>query len=76
MKEKRLMEVEVCTCDFCGKEIINGEWLKCRVCGRHICDDCNKGRAFTYNNYRIDLCPECYSKLTLKEVAEKLKELR
>ena len=30
------MEVEVCTCDFCGKELVNAEWIKCEVCGRHL----------------------------------------
>ena len=73
MKEKRLMEVEVCTCDFCGKELVNAEWTKCEVCGKHICGDCNKGRLFTYDNYyRINLCPECCAKLTLKDYAAEI----
>ena len=75
MKVKRYMEVEVCICDFCKQETIGNEWYRCMMCGRHICMDCNKGRDFAYRGLCLNLCPECYDKVTLKEAAEKARKV-
>lgn len=75
MNVKRYMEVDVSVCDFCGKETYGGEWLKCMVCGRHICGDCNIDELSYRGIYRIDLCPECRENKSVKEVIEKVREV-
>jgi len=74
VRTKRYMEVGVCICDFCGKETVGAEWHTCMICGKHICDDCDKGVYFAFKSLGLHLCPECYNK-PLKEIAEKASEV-
>jgi len=72
VKVKRVKELEVYVCDFCGKESFLD---KCFLCGRDICDNCNATYHLSWGVRYVYLCPECYEKATVKEVIEKLTKI-
>jgi len=55
MKTKK--ELEVVICDFCGKEVWN-EKQKCIICGKDVCDECNRVKNLPYKAFRFYLCPD------------------
>ena len=59
MKTTKLIEININTCDICGKEINIVNW--CHICNRMICKNCTS--YLTINNDHEICCSEC-SKLS------------
>ncbi len=61
-KEEHIIEKEIYTCDFCGKE---GEIRTCNLCGKHACWGYRDGRCCKEDPHEIGdypdtYCPICY----------------